>query len=114
MAAINAFWLEELDSSSNQLRAYYRATGLTTQEDTSGSDAFHWMDTGTDLRNADLRGARCPDTVLLGADLTGAHLDRCDFGMGQLHPGRYDLATSWPEGFDPQSHGAVLDPAASA
>jgi RHS repeat-associated protein len=48
---------EELDSSNNLLRAYFRATDLATQKDASGSYAFHWIDTGTAQILTDLNQA---------------------------------------------------------
>jgi RHS repeat-associated protein len=38
---------EELDSSNNLLRAYYRATDLAAQKDASGTYAFYLIDQGT-------------------------------------------------------------------
>jgi hypothetical protein len=48
---------------------------------------------GADLREADLAGADLRGAMMKGAVLTGA---------------RYDPHTRWPEGFDPQRHGAIL------
>ena len=54
----------------------------------------------TDLRGADLRGA----------NLQGARLNIRDSRIpGVLLSGaRYDVATRWPQGFDPKKHGAIL------
>jgi len=46
-----------------------------------------------DLQEADLQGALLGDATLQGANLDGAY---------------YDRETSWPEGFTPGAHGAVL------
>src|SRR2546427_577763 len=48
---------EELDASNNALRTYYRATDLVAQKDTTGTYAFHWMDTGTAQLLSDLNQA---------------------------------------------------------
>lgn len=47
---------------------------------------------GTDVREADLCAADLSDADLTGAVLTAA---------------RYNAATRWPEGFDPEAHGAL-------
>jgi uncharacterized protein YjbI with pentapeptide repeats len=49
------------------------------------------------LQGASLRGAR-----LTGADLAGSQLQSCD-----LSETTFDKFTRWPDGFKPQSHGAI-------
>jgi hypothetical protein len=68
---------------------------------------------GADLRRANLcfarlRGAnlRNADLHLEGADLVGAAMEGTLL-TGARYGIRYDNRTQWPEGFDPQSHGAV-------
>src|ERR1043166_1445355 len=63
---------------------------------------------GQDLRNENLKDAfladlDLSDTDLRGVDLTGANLDGA-FLLGAL----YDENTRWPDGFDPNRHGAKL------
>ncbi|HLL05520.1 MAG TPA: pentapeptide repeat-containing protein [Myxococcaceae bacterium] len=59
---------------------------------------------GASLQGADLREASLQSAFLFSADLRGAVLD------GALLDGaRYDRATQWPEGFDPEARGAILD-----
>ena len=49
--------------------------------------------TSADLSGADLRWAHLTEACLIDANLTGV---------------QYNADTKWPEGFDPQSAGAVL------
>lgn len=67
---------------------------------------------GVQLRGADLAGAN-----LCGADLRGLRLDAttvdptslqdADLRGADLRGARYDMGTYWPDGFDPQRHGAL-------
>ncbi|MCP4408949.1 MAG: pentapeptide repeat-containing protein [Gammaproteobacteria bacterium] len=59
---------------------------------------------GVDLRNANLNSASLSGTDLSGANLTGVSLHGTD-----LSGARYDDATAWPKGFDPEEAGAVLE-----
>jgi uncharacterized protein YjbI with pentapeptide repeats len=61
-----------------------------------------------DLWDADLRGADLTGADLRGAGLGGANLLRADLRRAKLSSALYDRCTRWPEGFDPQSHGAHL------
>jgi uncharacterized protein YjbI with pentapeptide repeats len=63
---------------------------------------------GANLVDADLRGANLRDARLRRADLRGADLRDTDPTRAFLSGARYDDHTQWPEGFDPQAHGAVL------
>jgi uncharacterized protein YjbI with pentapeptide repeats len=47
-----------------------------------------------DLRNANLKGANLREVNLTNADLKGA---------------RSDAATLWPDGFDPETAGVVVE-----
>jgi hypothetical protein len=77
------------------------------------------------LRGASLRGAKLADANLFGADLSGADLRdadlrgsdlrKADITGAQLAGARleeawYHSPEQWPDGFDPQAHGAVLKP----
>jgi HEAT repeat protein len=71
-------------------------TGVWPRCDLSGKDLR-----GADLRGRDLHNADLVRSDLRGADLRGAKLYRAD-----LVGAAYDDATRWPEGFDPEAHGA--------
>jgi hypothetical protein len=65
-----------------------------------------------DLRGADLRGAIAgtadlTDANLSDADLRGADFLDADLTNSILTGARYDAHTLWPDGFDPQQHGAI-------
>lgn len=57
---------------------------------------------GADLRQANLAGASLMRANLRGANLTDACLEGA-----YLISAQYDDHTQWPEGFDPDEHGAV-------
>ena len=59
---------------------------------------------GADLRKADLRGADLSAANLRGADLSEANLHGA-----YLHEAIYEHSTKFPEGFDPESAGMVLE-----
>ena len=52
----------------------------------------------TDLRGTDLRGADLRGSNMTSADITGAI----------LYESKYNNATKWPNGFDPEAAGSVL------
>ena len=56
-----------------------------------------------DLRGVDLTGADLTGAMLWGADLTGANLHHAT-----LDDAKFDVRTTWPEGFDPKARGCVL------
>jgi hypothetical protein len=79
--------------------------------------------TRADLRAADLQGVRLFHAILhyaclseadlTGADLRSALLEGADFSNARLTDAQldgaiYDEDTRWPQGFDPQQHGASL------
>jgi hypothetical protein len=69
-----------------------------------GVDYAGWTLERVSLRGRDLREA----------DFTGARLRRCDFTGANLEGARfdgavYDRLTTWPAGFDPREHGALLE-----
>jgi uncharacterized protein YjbI with pentapeptide repeats len=64
------------------------------------------------LRRVKLRGAKLQGWDPRGSDLCGADLTDTDLRTIGLHRvfrtvTRYDAHTRWPQGFDPQRHGAV-------
>ena len=72
---------------------------------------------GTDLQGANLAGANLRDVILTTAEITmppgppgvlPADLRHVDLADADLTGATYDSRTRWPEGFDPQAHGAVL------
>jgi uncharacterized protein YjbI with pentapeptide repeats len=70
------------------------------------------------LESADLRAVRAGSACLIGARLAGADLREADLSAADftgadlegtlLEGARYNTARRWPDGFDPQAHGAVL------
>jgi hypothetical protein len=60
-----------------------------------------WLER-VDFRGADLGEADFRDAQILGCDFRGANLEHAD-----LTAATYDAATRWPEGFDPEEHGAM-------
>jgi len=70
------------------------------------------MFSGAIMTRADLTGANLTDGTLAGAtltqaDLRGANLHNVYLREANLRGARYDAATRWPAGFDPEAHGAV-------
>lgn len=67
-----------------------------------------------DLRDANLRDANLQDVDLSranlqGADLRGVNFQGADLSGANLQGSKYDSETAWPNGFNPQSAGAVLE-----
>ena len=54
------------------------------------------------------RLARTRYYLMTGANLAGADLSHAELDGAQLRGAIYDTVTRWPEGFQPQSRGAVL------
>jgi len=103
------------------LRAYLQGAELRGAL-LGGADLFDADLAGADLRGADLGGAFLSEANLTRADLSGANLVGADLSAANLcgadlretdliradlSGARYDGRTVWPEGFDPQSAGAV-------
>lgn len=70
---------------------------------------------GVDLRHGSLEGGDFRGADLTGSDLSRTRLHNADFSSAiladiKLAGARYNEHTRWPEGFDPQSHGAVPEP----
>jgi uncharacterized protein YjbI with pentapeptide repeats len=69
---------------------------------------------GALLMNASLKGAMLDSANLEDALLHGANLEHATLGevpgagRANLSGAFYDRATQWPDGFDPDAHGAVL------
>jgi uncharacterized protein YjbI with pentapeptide repeats len=68
--------------------------------------------TDADLVGANLEGADLQDAVLCYVEMTGAYLvgtnlTGANLGGANLTGVIYDRHTRWPQGFDPQGHGAV-------
>jgi uncharacterized protein YjbI with pentapeptide repeats len=62
------------------------------------------------FRQADLRRARFRGADLHNANFCGADLTDADLSGARLKYAHYDAHTRWPQGFDPQRHGAVKVP----
>jgi uncharacterized protein YjbI with pentapeptide repeats len=74
---------------------------------------------GTSLQDANLEGANMTGAFVYSADFRGARLHgaslwRAAFGDGSMPPkfegARYNHATRWPDDFEPQAAGAILEP----
>ena len=68
---------------------------------------------GANLSEANLRGAHLNEADpgeadLSGADLSFAGLIGAELDGARLRNAKYDSATRWPEGFDPENAGAIL------
>jgi uncharacterized protein YjbI with pentapeptide repeats len=121
--------LDELDDLT---LAYLRGAELSGAY-LSGADLFGADLAAADLRGADLGGAHLVSADLSGADLSGTNLFGADLSWAELQgadlqgadlrradltgaglrgadltEALYDDYTRWPEGFAPQSAGAVL------
>lgn len=59
---------------------------------------------GTDLRQANLAKANLGQANLSGTNLKGADLSEAD-----LNEAKYTADTIWPDGFNPDEAGAILD-----
>jgi len=70
--------------------------------DLSNANMFRTNLYSVDLTGANLTGANLTNAYMLLADLTGADLTGAD-----LTGAKYDSATKWPEGFDPDQAGAI-------
>jgi hypothetical protein len=109
--------LKDIGTEGVSLRGYYRSSWDRARW--AGADLSDVDLREAVLMEADLRGAILTATNLRGADLTGADLSgarlwECDLRRAKLIGTRlegavYDCLTRWPEGFDPQAHGARLD-----
>jgi len=64
---------------------------------------------GADLMFAELVGASLWLATLREAKLMGANLAEADLNDADLERARYDGETVWPQGFDPDAAGAVLN-----
>ena len=104
--------LSDADLRDAHLKAVFLHRAKLTGADLRGATIAQSDLMQANLRGADLRGAKCPNTVFSGADLREAKLEGIHLGAeGSSGPARYDGKTRWPEGFEPQSHGAISDPA---
>ena len=63
---------------------------------------------GADLAGALLEGADLAHANLADANLADANLNHANLRNANLHNAKYNTDTKWPEGFDPQAHGAIL------
>ena len=91
-------FLEQRNSSRGE-----RGRGFTQQTSRLHPLALR----GKDLRGFDLAGAFLVNTDLSDTDLRGVDLSGADLENACVRGALYDSATRWPDGFDPQRHGAV-------
>lgn len=75
----------------------------------NGADVSHGDLSQSDLRGGDLRSANLTNANLKRARLEGADLSGAVIAGADLRV-TYDDSTKWPEGFDPDKHGAVKMP----
>lgn len=97
--------------SGRLLRALYTNTlaGVNLSEvDLTEADLAGANLRCADLGDANLMAASLRGANLSGANLAGADLSHAELDGAQLRGAIYDTATRWPEGFQPQSRGAVL------
>ncbi len=80
----------------------------------SGMNLFRVPFSKANLRNANLYQASMGRADLFKADLRGANIGGVDMSsanirQAKLKGARYDCNTLWPDHFNPEEHGAVLD-----
>lgn len=97
---VNAF-LDDIDLSEADLR-----NAVLTGASLRRADLTHAALTFAGLEHADLSAARLAGAALHGANLGGAQL-----ADAELTGARYDADTIWPQDFDPQAAGALLEAA---
>ena len=98
---MNKFTVSEVLEITAKARSLYRADlrGMDFRNANLSYASLAWTNLcGTDLREADLRGA----------DLRGSDMSTADVVGAILYESRYNNATRWPDGFEPQEAGAVL------
>jgi hypothetical protein len=84
-----------------------RAAGLDLREaQLQGADLHGAQLQELCLIEAQLEGAILAKAQLQRAQLQGANLTDADLRDADLQDARYDLRTRWPDGYDPQQHGA--------
>jgi pentapeptide repeat protein len=114
-ADLTGAWLPEADLRRAKLSARRLVGACLTGVDLRGADLRRadlseqedkerGVVSPTDLERADLRGADLRGADLCGADLIGAIL-----AGTRLTGARCSAHTSWPDGFDPQQHGALAE-----
>jgi uncharacterized protein YjbI with pentapeptide repeats len=87
-----------------------RLQGATLREARlEGANLWEARLLGVDLRGADLRGSMLVRAALGGAMLHGASFVGATLDGAVLTGAKADLATAWPDGFDPSSAGVNLD-----
>jgi hypothetical protein len=59
------------------------------------------------LNGSNLQGANFDQTNLREAKLYGADLRNADLSRAKLHEALFNETTLWPQGFDPERHGAI-------
>jgi hypothetical protein len=125
--------LDDLDLRRADLRGLVLEGASFSGADLTGADLsaadLYWASffmtdlTGANLRNADMRGADLKSAKLVGCDLTnanlgidnlggptklqGANLERAILDDTRLAGAKYDEATIFPTGFQPQKAGMI-------
>ena len=96
------FTREEIEEVVNTSRKLQRANlvGIDLRE----ADLSY-----ADLRWANLSRANLHRAYLRGANLSRANLFEADLSFAVLSGARYSSDTKFPEGFDPEAAGMVLD-----
>ncbi len=74
----------------------------------SAADLIKTDFSSANLQNTSFLNAKLNGSDFRSADLRGARLDKTDLNGAKLINAIYDEFTQWPEGFDPQSAGAIL------
>jgi uncharacterized protein YjbI with pentapeptide repeats len=94
---LKATYMREVD-----LRDAYLIRSNLSYSDLTKSDLRD-----TVLYETNLHRANLDEADLRGADLRGANLDEADLRGANLSEAKYNSATKWPKGFDPEAAGAV-------
>lgn len=77
------------------------------EADLSKANLTHTNLSWANLNGTNLQGANFDHTNLHEAKLHGADLRNADLSQAKLHEALYNETTLWPQGFDPDKHGAI-------
>lgn len=94
----NEGWLYDGSVSGSPIQHAYLA----------GADLSYANLSSADITNGDLSGSTLNKTNLRGANLRGADLSNANLEGADLAGAKYDKFTKWPNGFDPDTTGAIF------
>ena len=84
-------------------------SGLFLKEDFTGADLKGADLSGAWFLKTNLEGANLEGAHLLGTKLTGVNLKGASLVGANLEGAKADEETIWPEGFDPEAAGVILE-----